>query len=303
VHAATVALLREGPQGLEVLLLQRHGASPVLGGAHVFPGGKVDPSDEQLLACADQPAALLEAAWHATDAATLGSLRNDHDAPSAMPTNAGGASAYLAAVRETFEEAGLLYARDAMGEARALPTDTVRAARARQRAGKPLMHTLHAMRLRLHTGALIPWSRWISPVHGAVSAQRFDTRFFIAALPPGQQPEVDAHEATQAIWLRPRDALEQYAQGFLALAPPQIMSLVQLLPHREMHVALAAAQARPPVRIQPEAHTDAQGTLMHCYPGDALHREHTHQLLGPTRLLYRNQRFEPEGGYEMLWCL
>jgi 8-oxo-dGTP pyrophosphatase MutT (NUDIX family) len=301
LHAATVVLLREGEHGLEVLLLQRHGASPVLGGAHVFPGGKVDPDDTLLFPWVDQPAAALDAAWRSRDEPAPHPLAQPVPPPS---PSASAAAAYVAALRENFEETGLLIAcapSHSTAQPVALSATTVQAARDQQRSGAPLDHTLRTLQLRLHTRALYPWARWITPMHGAVSQKRFDTRFFLAALPPGQETQVDEREITQALWLSPRDALQQYAQGQLTLAPPQIMSLVQLLPHPDVTSALAAVQTRPPVRIEPEAHIDADGKLMHCYPGDALHRERVARLLGPTRLLYRGQRFEPEGGYERLW--
>src|SRR5437868_2855591 len=87
---------------------------------------------------------------------------------------------------------------------------------------------LDAMQLRLHASALQPWSRWITPSVGGVMRKRFDTRFFLAEVPPGQEPAHDNHEAVESCWLAPRAALQQYWDRRIQLAPPQIMSLAHL---------------------------------------------------------------------------
>lgn len=273
--SATVLMLRDGPSGLEVFLLRRHGLSDVLGGAYVFPGGKADAQDAQLVPRLDQDAGVLHAA--------LGE-------PALEP--AGAAALYVAALREVFEETGVLYAPV---EARA-----AREAWSEVRAGRSFADTVHALELHLHAAALVPWSRWITPLAGGVVRKRFDTRFFVAAVPAGQQPAHDDHEATASLWLAPREALVQYWAGEIPLAPPQIMSLAHLAGHASVASVLAEARGRKPPTIRPEPF-ELQGMRVLCYPGDARHSERERVMPGPTRLCWRNQRFEPqEGGLQAL---
>jgi 8-oxo-dGTP pyrophosphatase MutT (NUDIX family) len=275
--AATVVVLRDAPAGLEVFLLKRHGLSDVLGGAYVFPGGKVDREDAllDLDLHADQPAARLHAALHEQEL---------------EPAQA--AALYVAAVREAFEEAGVLYAQGA---------DQAMAQRASllRREGHAFDEVLGLLGLRLAASHLLPWVRWITPIRGGVLRKRFDTRFFVAAVPPGQQPRHDDHEATDSIWLTPRAALQQYAQGLIELAPPQIMSLVHLAHHGNVAAVLAQARQRPPPLIEPHPF-EHEGASLVCYPGDERHPLRERALPGPTRLAYRNKRFEPVNGFDTL---
>jgi 8-oxo-dGTP pyrophosphatase MutT (NUDIX family) len=279
--AATVVMLRDGPDGLEVFLLQRHGLSDVLGGAYVFPGGKVDLADAELDMDADLDQA--PAALHAA----LG--ESDIDTTTA-------AGLYVAALREAFEECGVLFAQSAQG---AREVDTA-AAQALLREGHAFDEMLHAMGLRLQTRALLPWSRWITPVVSSVMNKRFDTRFFVAAMPAGQTALHDNRETTGSAWLRPRVALEQYRDRLIDLAPPQIMSLAHLARHATVQSVMDAARNRPPPVIQPEPF-DHEGVRVLCYPGDARHSVRERALPGPSRLLYRNQRFEPADGFDALF--
>ena len=272
--SASVVLLRDGPDDLEVLLLRRHSQSFVLGGAYVFPGGKVDADDVQRVESLDRPPADLPA--------LLGE-------PELTPEQAG--ALYVAAIRELFEEAGLLLAE--VG-----PQQAARAWTA-LRAGQPFDEVLAPLRARLCAGALQPWSRWITPTLSSVGRKRFDTRFFLAIAPAGQEPRHDEHEATESLWIAPRAALRRYWAGQIDLAPPQIMSLTHLARYRDVASAFAAARARTPPCIRPEPH-DIEGTRVLCYPGDPGHPESEQQLPGPTRLCWRNERFEPDAGLAIL---
>lgn len=273
--AASLVLLRDGPDGLEVLLLRRHEDSRVMGGVHVFPGGKLDAADSGPAAMSrlDQDAAVL--------LAQLGE-------PGLEPTRAAGL--FLAALRETHEEAGLLLA------AGATPTALEDLAAA-QASGQPLHDAMAAQDLHWHTRAVRPWSRWITPRHPALPGPRFDTRFFLAALPTGQEARHDGHEATEAIWLTPRQALARYQAGTIALLPPQLMSLVQLARHADVASAWAEALAHTPRCILPEA-CELDGERIVCYPGDPLHPVRERALHGPTRLRWDLRRFEPFGGFD-----
>ena len=275
--AATVVMLRDAPEGLEVFLIKRHGLSDVLGGAYVFPGGKVDAGDALLdmqLHLDEQPAAL-----HAV----LGE-------PDLDPLGAAGI--YVTALREAFEETGVLFAQGADPSLAAV-------AHALLREGRAFDEVLAMLKLRLSASALTPWARWITPRLPSVSSKRFDTRFFLAAVPGGQQATHDNHEATESAWLQPRVALRQYWERKIELAPPQIMSLAHLTHHDSVASVLAQARGRLPPVIQPEPF-ELDGVRVVCYPGDQRHPLTQRALPGPTRLHFRNQRFEPPDGFDSL---
>ncbi len=275
--AATVVMLRDAPAGLEVFLLRRHGLSDVLGGAYVFPGGKIDADDAGLVTQLDQPVAALHAALG--EPATAAELA---------------ASCYVAALREAFEESGVLYAHGASAAQVAL-------AAALLREGQGFAELLRQLGLRLDTRSVLPWSRWITPKMASVSSKRFDTRFFVAAVPAAQTARHDDVEATASVWLAPRAALEQYRDGRIELAPPQIMSLAHLARHASVASVLAEAAGRRPALIQPEPYDDEHGTRVLCYPGDPRHSVRERALPGPTRLRYAGRRFVPEDGFEALF--
>jgi 8-oxo-dGTP pyrophosphatase MutT (NUDIX family) len=272
--SATVVLLRDAGADLEVFLLRRHGQSEVLGGAFVFPGGKADAEDAEWVERLDRP----EAGLHAL----LGE-------PELAPQQA--AALFVTAVRELFEETGVLLAD--------VTPDQARECWDALREGRHLEDLLPPSGLRLAASALHPWSRWITPTLSSVTRKRFDTRFFVAAVPPGQEPRHDEHEATEGLWLAPRAALRQYWDGVIELAPPQIMSLNHLARHRSVASVFTAAGARRPPCIRPEPH-DLDGLRVLCYPGDPCHSEADRALPGPTRLTWRNKRFEPDAGLAIL---
>ena len=277
--AATVVLLRDAPSGLEVFLMQRHSRSDVLGGAHVFPGGKVDAADAELDMALhlDQPLALLQAGLNEVDisARTAGAV-------------------YVAAMREVFEESGVRFAQAAGDQA----VDCARAA-ALLREGQGFNAVLKQLALRLQASRLVPWTRWITPTSPSVTNKRFDTRFFVSSVPAGQVAVHDDIETTDSAWLSPHTALVQYWAGQIELAPPQIMSLVQLSRHASVGSVLLEARSRLPPLIQPEPFDEAGGRVI-CYPGDARHSVRNLAMPGPTRLYFRNRRFEPEGGFDSL---
>ena len=275
-----MVLLRDGPSGLEVFLMQRHSRSDVLGGAHVFPGGKVDAVDAELDMAShlDQPLMLLHAGLNETGISqrTAGGL-------------------YVAAMREVFEESGVLFAQAAGIQA----VDCAMAA-ALLREGKGFNGMLQQMALRLQASRLVPWTRWITPTSPSVMNKRFDTRFFVSSVPAGQVAVHDDIETTDSAWLSPRSALVQYWAGQIELAPPQIMSLVQLSRHASVGSVLLEARSRLPPLIAPEPFDEDGGRVI-CYPGDARHSVCALAMPGPTRLYYRNRRFEPDGGFDSLF--
>ena len=282
--SATVVLLRDEPQkGLQVFLLRRHKASTVLGGAYVFPGGKLDEAD-----CASDLHAYLD-----TSPQVLHSALGETDL---LPHTAAGL--YVAAVREVLEECGVLYAR--LKNSEALAHDAAQRQQWQQalHGGQGFADVLQSAGLRVDTQHLAPWSRWITPVQPSVTNKRFDTRFFVAVLPAGQQPVHDNIEAIDSVWLSPMDALTRYWAGGLPLAPPQIMTLVSLLPHADTASVLQAAKRQVPPLILPEPFDDEDGVRTLCYPGDVRHSVSKRALPGPTRLRFVAGRFEPTTGFE-----
>lgn len=284
LDAASVVLLRDGAPGLEVLLLRRHSQSAVLGGAWVFAGGKVDAADSALVPLLDQPATALHTALNEP----------------ALSAQAAGAL-HVAAIREAFEECGVLLATAAAPQGQPAATPVWQQAVALLQAGHGFAALLQTLSLVLDTRSLAPWTRWITPrMPSHAMGKRFDTRFFVAALPPGQEARHDAYETTETLWLTPRAALQRYWDGQLPMAPPQLMSLVQLARHASVAAVLQAARALPPPTIEPEPQ-DLDGERIICYPGDALHAVAGRALPGPTRLVHRNGRFEPWDGFAALF--
>jgi len=271
--AASVVMLRDGPDGLQVLLVRRHAQTAVLGGACVFPGGKLDEDDGS--------DAMLARLNHTPD-----ELHARLAEPALAPRRA--AACFVAAAREAFEEVGVLYmqgAKSATGAAASL------------RAGEPFGDLLARLDLTLDSDALAPWSRWITPRQSSVMTKRFDTRFFLAAVPAGQEALQDDHEVTELLWRTPRAALEAYRDHVIDLAPPQIVSLAHLARFAGVQAALADARGRAPALIAPEPFDD-NGVRVLTYPGDERHSVRQRALPCPTRLRYQNGRFLPEQGFE-----
>jgi 8-oxo-dGTP pyrophosphatase MutT (NUDIX family) len=277
--AATVVLLRDAANGMEVFMVKRHGLSDVLGGAYVFPGGKVDraDTDPDLLKQLCAPRDSLHAA--------LGE-------PDLDPSAAAGF--FVAACRETFEEAGVLLAEEAT-------VQHVKIAQARAREGLCFGDIVERLGLQLDWGNVVPWSRWITPRVPTMINKRFDARFFLAVVANDQRAWHDNHEATGSFWLRPRVALEQYWAGEINLVPAQIMSLVALAHHTRVADVVSAARGRRPPVIQPEPFPHKLGRAF-AFPGSEWHPVAERALPGPLSLVYRNERFEPLDGFEALFA-
>ncbi len=275
--AATVVVLRDGEGGLEVLMLRRNLRSHVLGGAFVFPGGKLDEADRSVAVSGrvDAPPDRLHA--------RLGEPRLDAREAAAL---------FVAACRETLEESGVLFAHGA---------DASLAARARDElcGARPFDAVLDALALRLDTGSLVPWTRWVTPRVAAMMNQRFDARFFVARLPDGQQARHDDHEATESVWLRPRVALERYRRREIVLAPVQLMSLAHLAAHANAASVLDEARGRMPPLIEPEPYEE-NGVRAIAYPGHPRHPVRQRAIPGPDCLLLRDDLFVPPAGFDAL---
>ena len=282
--AATVLLLRDTPAGFEVFMVKRSGLSDVLGEAHVFPGGKVDAADSspEMLARIHGVATL--------DTAALG-----EDIAQARA-----AGMFVAAARETFEEAGVLLAQSTglMGNVDAGIRDSVAgvarfeeiaAARARLNAKEPFAAVLASINAELDAGALVPWVRWVTPT---LLSRRFDARFFLARTPAGQVALHDDYEATHSEWLRPQDAIARWERDDIKLAPPTYMSLQHLARFDSIDAALADARSRRPPVIQPHGF-DVDGVRTLALPGDAQHSGSAAAIPGPLRLRYDGARYVP----------
>jgi len=277
VDAASVLLLRDSDEGLQVLLLRRAQASQVLGGAYVFPGGKVDTADHS-------PAAL-----HKLSEAPeqLRQRLGEAELPAERA-----AGLFMAALREAFEECGVLAGQDSDGLALA--------EQLRAHIGQHSWHqSLQQGARPLRTEALLPWSRWITPRQPAVTNKRFDTRFFLTRIDDDQHASHDNFETTDSVWLTPLQALTRYAAGEIDLVAPQIMSLYQLKAHRTVDAALDEARQRPPALVEPHPFME-DGRRILTYPGDERHPVAQRAMRGPTRLQLLQGRFVPLGGMDQL---
>ncbi len=214
--ASTVALLRDAPGGQEVYLLRRVRGMAFAGGMHVFPGGSVDPAD-----------ATADIAWTGPPPSVWAeAFRVDEPLARAL---------VCAAVRETFEESGVLLAGPTADEVLAdVSTDEWEAERAALEAREHSLSELLSRRsLVLRADLLRPLAHWITP---EVETKRFDTRFFVARMPAGQVCRDAGSEADERLWVRPQDALQQG----LNLMPPTLAVLQDLASHDDVEAALAA---------------------------------------------------------------
>jgi 8-oxo-dGTP pyrophosphatase MutT (NUDIX family) len=206
--AATVALVRDAGRGLEVLLLQRNLDSGFVPGAHVFPGGGVDEGD------------------HAAGLWALCAGVDDAAASRVLGMERGGLAYWVAAIRETFEEAGILLACEAEGGIVVVDED---------RAGRLFLHRsaldsgathlaaiLRAEQLRLAADRLVYFSRWVTP-EGL--PRRYDTRFFLALAPPAQEAAHCNRETIAHAWMRPAEALDRHARAQMNLRTPTLKTL------------------------------------------------------------------------------
>lgn len=278
--AATVMMLRDTPQGFEVFLLRRHSDSAVLGGAYVFPGGKVDQTDstDTLVTRLNQAPTHLHKALNE---------------PELSPHTAAGL--FVAAIREVFEESGVLFAQAANGK-----TAQLRAALCADRHAADFESLVLSHDLHLDTQSLRPWSRWVTPRMPSVQRKRFDTRFFVAIAPSDQIAAHDNHETTDSLWVQPREALNRYWRQDIELAAPQIMTLAHLSRFDTTAQVLQFASEHKPAVIQPAPH-DINGVRVVCYPGDPLHPIAERAIPGPTRLKFQDKRFQPIGQFETLF--
>jgi 8-oxo-dGTP pyrophosphatase MutT (NUDIX family) len=253
-RAATVMLLRDAPAGPVVHMLRRRASMAFAAGAYVYPGGGVDPRDDDRLVGWAGPG---RDAW----AGRLGV-----DAASAQ-------AVVCAAVRETYEEAGVLLAGETDGT---VVTDTTgddweadRAALVRRELS--FADFLDRRGLVLRSDLLGAWARWITP---EFEPRRYDTWFFVALLPGGQRTRNASTEADRAVWIRPAEAIAAYDRGELLMMPPTVATLRQLEPYGSAAEALAGAGRRDLTPVLAEARLEGEKLVL-SWPG---HDEFTKRI-------------------------
>jgi len=230
--AATVTLVRDAPRGLEVLMTQRSFSLAFMPGVHVFPGGALDASDD----------------FPALQARCVG--LDDAAASRTLGLERGGLAYWIAAIREAFEEAGILLAYDARGEFVTLQPD---------KGHGDFAALVQGEGLRLAVDRLRYFGHWITPVG---SPRRYDTRFFLAIAPGNQDVRHDNREAIAHAWVRPMEALELCARETINLRLPTIKTLERFAACATAAELLAEIESAPEVRaLLPRTTRDGRSVL------------------------------------------
>jgi 8-oxo-dGTP pyrophosphatase MutT (NUDIX family) len=230
--AATLILLRNSDRtsgGIEVLLLRRHARSAFLPGAHVFPGGVVEEAD-----FAPEMASLCHGLSFDEAHQTIEDV-----SPSEKPLGF-----FVAAIREAFEESGILLAHGNRGQPSLDDRQMVWLGGSRSEVHanpSSFLSLLKQEGLKLAADRLFYFAHWITP---EVLTIRFDARFFVAAAPPGQEASPDGKETVEARWISPQDALEEHRKGRLKLAPPTFHSLNELVDFRSVDEAISSTHGK-----------------------------------------------------------
>ncbi len=230
--ASTVVILRDGTDGIEVFMVERHREIDFASGALVFPGGKVDPEDS-------------DAAWGELAA----------QAPAAPDR-----SFFVAAGRETFEEAGLVLARqrgtqaivDAAAADRLVETHRVRLLKGET----SFVDIVRGEDLALALDMMVPFAHWITP---EPVPKRFDTHFFLIAAPVVQLGAHDGGESVEGLWIAPQQALSDAEAGSRTLVFATRMNLSKLARYRTVAEAVAVTRSRPVVTVTPKVKNTPEG--------------------------------------------
>jgi 8-oxo-dGTP pyrophosphatase MutT (NUDIX family) len=264
--AATVVVLRDSDRGLEIFCVRRHAKLVFLGGALVFPGGKVDPADT-------------EPGWR--DRVTGLPARAEDIAGE----QASGLALCVAACREMFEEGRILPVEPGVTDAE---LDAIEA----EVRARGLFEALGRRGLSLALGQLAPFARWVTP---EAETRRFDARFYLLVKPEGQSGRHDDRETTMSLWARPADVLDRAGRGEFFLAPPTSRTLELLAGARGVHgaLSLAARQTLRPIcpRFVPG---DGIRPSFLALPGDPAHEVREYRVDGPSRYVLRDDRFVSE---------
>jgi 8-oxo-dGTP pyrophosphatase MutT (NUDIX family) len=242
IPASTVIIGRDSPAGIEMFMVLRHEKSDFASGALVFPGGKIDDADthpdlRSYCAGLDQ-----------TDDTTLGAM--------------------VGAIRETFEESGILFARD-RNEKELVAGERLSSLlpyrRLLNRGDCTLLEFLKKEKLTLACDQLTLFAHWITP---EMVPKRFDTRFFLAAAPEGQIGVHDGRESVDSVWISTSEAISDCRQGKYFIMFPTRMNIQKLGRNRTMADAVLAAGATPVITVKPWVEERASGPAL-CIPENA----------------------------------
>jgi len=266
VDAATLVLLRDGARGLEVFCVERNRNTRFMGGALVFPGGKVDRGD-------------YDPAWNSLVTAPAPREWVAGEDPSVRRAFA------LAACRESLEEAAILPVTGTLAHEDAL------ALRQELASGPEALRTaLAARNLAIDLGSLVPFARWITP---AAEARRYDTHFFMMRTPDGQDGAHDDHETMASFWATPHEVLDRWNAGEFQMAPPTHHTLGSLSRAATVEDAL---QYATPHTLEPVCPVlvDQDDTIALVLPGDREHPQPDRLIDGGTRYVLRDEQWRPE---------
>lgn len=276
--AATLLLARDTLRGPELLLVKRHARSAFMPNLYVYPGGALD--------AADCDPALSHHVYGCDNPQQLAARLGEPETPALA------VGLLIAAVRETFEEAGLLLARHRTSGAPLDPTRHPELARrlhvyrAELNAGNiGLLSVLEAEGLVLELGALVPLARWVTPPG---ERRRFDARFFVARAPLHQLAMHDNAEVVDHQWMTPADILSRYQAAELSLSPPTLLTLATAARATSVDALLEDARGATIAPILPHVLPGESHTTI-TFPGDPAHPE-PHASLGLcwTRLVLRD---------------
>lgn len=251
--SATILLLRDDP-GLQVLMVKRHYEIDFASGALVFPGGKANDEDS-------------DNAWAEW---TDGDYAGEEQA------------ARISAIREAYEEAGIILARpkSARGAGAGLVGSDVADALnpmrgAVDRREQSFLELIQQHDLVLALDALVHFGHWITPT---MMPKRFDTHFYLAATPPDQVAEQDGRETTEAVWLGPQEALDMEEAGTATIIFPTRMNLGKLAETASTHDALIRFASEPVVSVLPVVGKDEDGSPCLHIPIEAGYIQHIEPL-------------------------
>ncbi|MGA9794137.1 MAG: hypothetical protein WBQ17_01255 [Rhizomicrobium sp.] len=234
VPAATILIVREGAGGMEVFMVKRHHQIDFVAGALVFPGGKATKSDFDP------------------------DLGNFCDGMAALSSDMH--AVVVAAIREAFEESGILFAR-ARGETHligAARLATLSAYRHKLEKGEmSMLDMLRAENLRLAGDLLTHFAHWVTP---KMMPKRFDTHFFVAIAPEGHAGAHDGRESVDSTWIRPEDAIADRKRWNVIF--PTKLNLMKLAQSKTPDEAIAAAKKAPPLTVEPWMETGPEGQTL-----------------------------------------
>ena len=254
--AAVVVLMREraraGPKP-EVLLLKRHAKAECAAGAYGFPGGRLDAMDSI-------PAALaLSRGFSATAAASLMDVTSTSKA----------LGFWIAALRQAFEETGILLARYGDGRLwQPTPRETSHIAanrRALQQGVTTFANLMHDLERALATDLLVYFAHWITP---EIRPLRFSTRFFLAHVPSGLTAQPESVDVGDAVWIPPEEALQRHARGEMEMMAVTTKLLQRLSPFPSALAAVEHFRDVPVETVLPKAVRQEDGSSCMLYPGD-----------------------------------